>query len=132
MGFYADGYTFQYWNGKTDPSAASLLSGAADHLNIDAALAPIDTSPPAGSGPPTDSSPPASSGPPSDGTPPAGPPSDGTGSSGSPTDATAPAGSGAPTDRTTGAGAAVADDRAIAMGLITPPLEATWSDLSTA
>ena len=43
--------------------------GAADHLGTDAALAPIDSSLPAGSGPPTDGTPSGGSGPPSDGTP---------------------------------------------------------------
>ena len=38
VGFFADGYTFQYWNGKTDPSAADPLTGAVDRPNTDAAL----------------------------------------------------------------------------------------------
>ena len=99
IGFYADGYEFQYWNRTADPLAADVLSGAVDHLNIDAALAPIDTSPPAGSGPPADGSA-GSSGPPNDGTP--------------------PAGSGGPADGTSGAGSAVADDRAITRVIVAP------------
>jgi 5-hydroxyisourate hydrolase-like protein (transthyretin family) len=111
VGFSATGYQFQYWNGKTNALTADLLSGAIDHPNTDAALAPIDASPPAGSGPPADGSPPGSSGPPSDGTP--------------------PAGSSAPTDGTPGAGSVVADDRTIAMGLPSPSIGAQWSVVMT-
>jgi len=107
VGFSADGYQFQYWNGKTDPLTADVLSGATDHPNIDAALAPIDSSRPAGSAPPADSTPPGSSPPPSDSTP--------------------PAGTGAPVDGTSGASGAVADDRAIAMGLTFGSVDRSWS-----
>ncbi len=54
IGFYAEGYQFQYWNGKTDPLTADVLSGAVDHLNIDAALTPIGSSPSGSSAAPSD------------------------------------------------------------------------------
>ncbi|TMF76524.1 MAG: hypothetical protein E6I18_10235 [Chloroflexi bacterium] len=112
VGFYADGYKFQYWNGKTDPLLADVLPAAADRSGIDSSLAPIDSSPPAGSGPPTDGSPPGGSAPPSDGT--------------------LPAGSGPPTDGTPGASGAVADDRAIAsIRPVWQRFDASWSVVVT-
>jgi len=105
LGFYADGYTFQYWDKRTAPTSADLLSVNVDHPNTDAVLAPIDASSPASSVPPTDGSPPGSSAPPNDGTLPAG----------------------SPTDGTPGASGAAADDRVLAMGIAFGRSDASWS-----
>ena len=41
VSFFATGYAEQWWDAKTSSLTADILSGAADHLNINAAMVPI-------------------------------------------------------------------------------------------